>query len=103
MNKRMVIEEGILFTDKKFFKDNKEHEYTCHCRNGQALCYLIDDEGEDNAPKKMVVKYPKMKDLTDRQKDYILKYRGLYDLTRKDIHYGDVCVIYGKIAGVVNK
>jgi hypothetical protein len=102
MNKKVIIEEGILFTDKKFFKDGDEHEYNCRCSNGQATCFLADDD-DKTAPKEIVVKYPKMKELTTKQKDYILEYRGLYDLTHKDIHYGDVMVAYGKIAGAVNE
>lgn len=99
---KVIIEDSILFTDKKFFGDNKEHEYNCHCHDGQATCFLADDE-DKTSPKRIVVKYPKIKELNNEQKDYILEYRGLYDLTRKDIHYGDVMVAYGEIAGSVNK
>lgn len=97
MTKRMIIEEEIYFTDKKFFGDAEEHVYNCHCHNGKATCYRIDRK-DKNAPKKIIVTYPRLKELTSRQKDYILDYRGLYDLTHKDIHYGDIMVAYGEIA-----
>jgi hypothetical protein len=27
----------------------------------------------------------------------VLEYRGLFDLTKDDIHYGDIMLTYGKI------
>jgi hypothetical protein len=102
MEAKTIYEDGVLFTDEEFFGDKGEHEYNCRCSNGQATCFLADDE-DKTAPKKIVVKYPKIKELTTKQKDYILEYRGLYDLTHKDIHYGDVMVAYGKIAGSVDE
>jgi hypothetical protein len=96
MKKKSIIEEEILFTDKKFFGDKEEHAYDCVCYDGEAIC-TISDEEDENAPKEIIVKYPRKRELTNDQKDYILEYRGLYDLTRKDIHYGDIMMAYGKI------
>jgi hypothetical protein len=28
----------------------------------------------------------------------VLEYRGLADLTKKDIHYGDIMLAYGKVS-----
>ena len=102
MKKKVIIEDEILFVDEKFFGDCKEHAYECHCHDGQAACFLVDDEDE-TAPKRIVVKYPMLKELSNKMKDEILEYRGLYDLTHKDIHYGDVMVVYGTIAGNVDE
>jgi hypothetical protein len=33
--------------------------------------------------------------------DHILEYRGLYDLTPSDIHYGDVMVTFGEITEIL--
>ena len=96
MANKIHIEEEVLFTDEKFFGDGEEHVYDCVCYNGHAACKLADDE-DKNAPKKIIVKYPKRRELTNEQKDYILEYRGLYDLTHKDINYGDILMAYGEI------
>ena len=98
--RKVYIEDSVLFTDKDFFGDNKEHEYFCRCHDGFALCI---SSVYSNAPDVIKVKYPKLKELTKEQKDYIIDYRGLYDLTRKDIHYGDVMVVYGEIEKSINK
>lgn len=95
MKEEIIIEEKILFTDKKFFGDNEEHEYDCKCKDGIAMCERVGDD--ENEPLSIIVEYPTLSGLTDKQKDHILEYRGLYDLTHKDIHYGDVMVVYGKI------
>lgn len=97
---KIIIEDSVLFTDKKFFGDNKEHEYFCRCYDGYAICM---SSVYSNAPDVIMVKYPKLKELTNEQKDHILDYRGLCDLTRKDIHYGDVMVVYGEIEKSINK
>lgn len=91
-----IIEEGILFTDAEFFNDNAEHMYDCVCHDGYAEGVLAEDS---DAPKTIRIEYPLMKDVVqddDLVLD-ILRYRGLYDLGPKDIHYGDIMVMLGKI------
>lgn len=97
---KVIIEDSVLFKDKDFFGDNKEHEYFCRCYDGYAICM---SSTYSNVPDVIKVKYPKLKELTNEQKDHILDYRGLYDLTRKDIHYGDVAVVYGEIEKRINQ
>lgn len=96
--KNDCIVEEMLLVDEKVFHDNEEHEYEMRCYDGYAEGELMDDEDE-NAPKKVKMTYPKLADiLADEDKAYeILEYRGLYDLTPSDLHYGDVCMVYGTI------
>ena len=32
-----LVEEGMLFTNKKIFGDNEEHEYDVYCQDGRAI------------------------------------------------------------------
>jgi hypothetical protein len=43
--------------------------------------------------------YPLRKDVlkSEGMSNAVLEYRGLYDCTKKDIHYGDIMMKYGKI------
>ena len=96
MRKKKVLEEEILFYDVDFFGDKEEHEYDCVCQDGIATGKRFDDE-DINAPESITIKYPLLSELSNKQKDEILEYRGLYDLSYKDIHYGDVMVVFGTI------
>ena len=91
----LIHESGILFYDSDFFGDEREHEYDCDCMDGHAYCVLA--RMSDSAPYSIEVEYPKIGELTDEQKDHILVFRGLYDLSHSDITYGDVCVTFGTI------
>lgn len=95
MKKNIIHEDGVLLVDSKFFGDDREHKYDCDCMNGHAYCIL--SNMSDSAPYSIEVFYPKIEELTEEQKKHILDYRGLYDLTHNDIHYGDVMVVYGNI------
>ena len=57
------------------------------------------DDDDVSAPAVVILEYPKLKDvLKDKKKvKYVLEYRGLYDLSPKDIHFGDVMMAYGSI------
>ena len=97
----VIIEDSILFTDKDFFGDDKEHEYFCRCHDGYAICM---SSTYSNDPDVIKVTYPKLEELTNEQKDHILDYRGLDDdWTRADVHYGDVAVVYGEIEKSINQ
>lgn len=101
MEKRIlqcVTEEDILFTNKKLFKDSNEHSYTCNCYDGVAVCTPTD---EPNLPM-IVATYPKKKDvLTDNKLcEAILEYRGLYDLKKSQITFGDIMLKLGKLTSV---
>lgn len=95
MNKA-IIEEGILFVDKKIFGDEDEHEYKCKCMDGIAYGTKSDEE-DINSPLSIIIEYPTLSELSNKEKDHILEYRGLYDLNHNDITYGDVMVALGKI------
>ena len=93
---KATSEFGVLFVDRNIFGDEEEHEYDCLCNDGCAAGTRVDDN-DKRAPSSVVIEYPTLSSLTDEQKDYVLKYRGLYDLTHDDITYGDVMLAYGKI------
>lgn len=99
MAKKFYIEEEIFFTDKKVFKDNLEHPYDCTCYNGYAICTAVKCEENKSVPQVIKVTYPLRKDIMkSTAKCYaILNYRGLYDCEKKDIHYGDIMILYGKV------
>ena len=100
----MIKETEILFCDKKVFKDKKEHAYDCKCYDGYAICKLA-DEDDKTAPKVIRVTYPKRKDVLKNKDmcEYILEYRGLYDLSSININCGDIMVVYGVIDHIVEK
>ena len=91
----IVHRDGILFSSTGFFGDNREHEYNCDCMDGHAYCVLADLS--DSARYSIEVEYPKMDELTDGQKDRILEYCGMWDLSHSDINYADVCITFGTV------
>lgn len=94
--KNFIYEEEITFFDKEFFQDNNEHLYECKCYDGYAICSAIDDKEEH---KMIKVTYPLRDEILANEQMYeeVLEYRGLFDLTKDDIHYGDIMLTYGKI------
>lgn len=100
MGKRQkpVIEEDILLCDKGIFGDDMEHSYNIECFDGHAIATLSDDPSE-NVPAMLTLTYPLRKDIIadDSKAQEVLTYRGLYDLTPKDITFGDIMVKYGTI------
>ena len=98
-----VIEDDILFTNKKIFKNNEEYSYTCKCYDGVAICTPTpnDDEDEINLPM-IIATYPKRKDvlLDSELCRSILDYRGLYDVRKNQITFGDIMLKMGKLTKV---
>lgn len=94
---RFILEEEILFTNKKIFKDSEEHSYTCKCYDGVAICTPDDEESP-----MIVATYPKKSDvLADKELcQEIREYRGLYDLRNSQITYGDIMLKLGKLTQV---
>ena len=90
-------EDFILEEEIEFYFDGRLHLYDCKCYDGRAYCTLIEND-DSFAPKEVELIYPKLKDvLSDEDKvREVLEYRGLYDLTDKDIHYGDIMMCYGE-------
>ena len=96
------IEENMLFTDKKIFGDNEEHEFDVFCYDGRAIaipaiCELLDNVGNEKYPRLLEVLYPKKEELTDEQKIECLHYRGIYDQPASMCHAGDICMSLGKL------
>ena len=93
-----ILEEEILFTNKKIFGDEFEHAYDCKCFDGYAIGTVADSE-ETNIPKTIRILYPLRSDIlsNENKAEYVLQYRGLHDLSPKDITYGDIMVCYGTI------
>ena len=100
MAKSFYLEEEIYFTDKDVFKDKLEHPYDCTCYDGYARCVAVNCEENESVPQEIKVIYPLRKDIMKSKAKCraILQYRGLYDLTSTDITYGDIMVLYGKVA-----
>lgn len=93
-----ILEEEILFTNKKIFGDELEHAYNVKCFDGYAIGTVVDSE-ETNIPKTIRLLYPLRSDIlsNENKAKYVLQYRGLHDLSPKDITYGDIMVCYGTI------
>lgn len=92
------IKDEMLFTNKKVFGDNEEHEYNVKCYDGYAMAEPTENELKNfpNAPKLRLI-YPKLDELSDNKKIEVLEYRGLYDEPAEKCNYADVCMRYGKI------
>lgn len=93
-----VVAEEILFTDVDIFKDRNEHPYYCKCYDGYAICVALECEENVNAPK-VKVNYPLREEILkdDDTCRLILKYRGLYNLTKDDITFSDIMFYYGEL------
>ena len=93
--KSFIEESDVLLCDPDVFGDDSEHSYDVVCYDG----YAIATSNEDDVPKILKLTYPKRLEIQsdDEMSDYVLKYRGLYDQTSVNIHYGDIMMAYGKI------
>ena len=86
----------ILETSVEVLIGGNEVTYDMECYDGYAIGTLVDDV---DAPATIRMEYPKLADvLEDNDLCYhILKYRGLWDKTASDIHYGDIMMYLGEI------
>ena len=89
------VAEEALFFNEDVFGDEKEHAYDVVCYDGYAIATA---KGE-GVPVKLEVTYPLLEDVlsNEEQSEYVLNYRGLFDLKPRDIHYGDIMFALGKI------
>lgn len=94
-----LVEEGMLFTNKKIFGDNEEHEYDVYCQDGRAIAIPAIGEllEHPKSPRLLELTYPKKDELTKEQKKKCLEYRGLYDVQTSMCHVGDICMSLGKL------
>ena len=93
-NKTMdyILEQGI---EVLIGGDNVTYDMECY--DGYAIGTLVDDV---DAPATIRMEYPKLADVLSDMggvADDILQYRGLYDKTANDIHYGDIMMYLGEI------
>jgi hypothetical protein len=97
------LETDIEFCHKRFFGDNQVHLYDCKCYDGYAECTKQASD-ESNAPLNIVLTYPTLAEVKSNPQlaHAIREYRGLYNLTIDDLHYGDVMMYLGKPQQVQN-
>ena len=95
---KSILEE-VYFNDKKIFGDDEEHYYDVECFDGYAIATKSKVCDNDNAPAKLKVTYPKREEVVKNKKlaAEVLDYRGLDDLTAKDITFGDIMIYLGKL------
>ena len=97
---KFIKEESILLT---FPNVNKEIVYDVLCFDGVAIGQIcpIQNDKEDIAkcPSEVKITYPTLEEVlaNDDRADEVLTYRGLYDLTKEHIHYGDIMICLGEI------
>ena len=87
-----ILERGI-----EVLIGGNEVAYDMECYDGYAIGTLVDDV---DAPATIRMEYPKLEDVLSDMggvADDILQYRGLYDKTADDIHYGDIMMYLGEI------
>ena len=96
--KEFYFEEDIELVDRNFFGDNEVHYYNIQCFDGHATAYKA-DEDDEIAPSVVEMTYPTLDDVLadDEKAEYVLEYRGLWDLKPSDITFGDIMIAYGKI------
>lgn len=89
----------ITETDIEVYFPNIEDDaiYDLECYDGYAIGKRVCDT--DQAPMDIKMTYPTLAEVKANEElaNYILKYRGLYDLTIDDIHYGDIMMALGEI------
>ena len=93
---KFIREEGVLVNI-----NNKEYEYDMTCYDGYAYGVLREDT--DEVPNIIKMEYPTLDEvLSDKGgiADDILQYRGLYDLSVEDLHYGDVMMYMGEVVPI---
>lgn len=98
---KFIVEDEILFTNKKIFKDSEEHSYTCKCYDGVAVC---EPTCEDGLPM-LIATYPKKAEVRKNKElcREILEYRGLWYMVASDITYGDIMLKMGKLTKVTDE
>jgi len=91
------IMDYILETSVEVLIGGNEVTYDMECYDGYAIGKLVDDV---DAPATIRMEYPKLADVLSDMggvADDILQYRGLFDKTADDIHYGDIMMYLGEI------
>jgi hypothetical protein len=73
--------------------------YNCECYDGYAICTLCEYEPQDVQYKKIRVKYPTLAEVLANEEMWVkvLEYRGLYNLTKEDITFGDIMMRFAEV------
>jgi hypothetical protein len=73
-------------------------DFTLFCYDGYALGYKT-DERNIPIPNFIKVTYPSLAEVLadDEKANHVLTYRGLNDLPKSDITYGDIMIAYAKV------
>ena len=98
MEKNVIIEDEVWVYNIDGYA---EVPYRMECYDGYANGTLLYEEKYPNAPKNIRMEYPTRNDVLSDMggiADDILLYRGLWDKTADDIHYGDIMMYLGEIA-----
>lgn len=93
MEYKMIFETNVLVNI-----NNKEYEYDMTCYDGYAFGVLREDAND--VPNIIKMTYPTLNEVLSDMgglADDILQYRGLYDLSVEDLHYGDVMMYMGEV------
>lgn len=93
MEYKMIFETNVLVNI-----NNKEYEYDMTCYDGYAFGVLR--ENTNDVPNIIKMTYPTLNEVLSDMggvADDILQYRGLYDLSVEDLHYGDVMMYMGEV------
>jgi hypothetical protein len=93
-NKDFIIDEEVLVKIWQY----EDAPYRMECYDGYAIGTLLDEEYQ--CPNTIRMEYPTLDEvLSDKGgiADDILFYRGLWDKTADDIHYGDIMMYLGEI------
>lgn len=102
-NKTINVHE-VIFNDPVVFGDNGEHYYDVECHDGYAKATKCTGRGFENnkGPEKLELTYPKREQVVNNKKmaAEVLEYRGLFDLTAKDINFSDIMIYYGQLKKV---
>ena len=94
-NKDFIIEEEVLVKIGQY----EDAPYRMVCYDGYAIGELLDKENYMCADT-IRMEYPKLADVLSDMggvADDILQYRGLWDKTADDIHFGDIMMYLGEI------
>ena len=95
----VIREDGILVTIPKF-RDEVEYDFAFYDTYGfGTLSPYNDDDVLVTAPYLIKMVYPSLEEVLKYYEkcDYIIQYRGLYDIKKEDIHFGDIAMALGEV------
>lgn len=99
---RYFLVENVLLYDEELFGDSDEHLFDIKCYDGYAIATISSDEDIRDIEQVRLEYYTLAEVLSnDILSAQVLRYNGLYDLSPKDINYGDIMMAYGKITKVI--